>query len=196
MFIFLRLCTNTKEKSHTLSVGKRDKCNSIKGAIIQLPDTPYCTQSECINNILNKLHIDILHGDLESMKEINRYVSTCSFLNDRGTVKKIHTLSDDRIHITLKCMCGNDSHDLCIRKRSFVCQLPTLLAKKDKLDQSNIVLDIKSFIPCLDTSLCYENLPDVCSYIQLVIQKRFLDTHFKTTLNKSVKKMMKYNLRG
>jgi hypothetical protein len=184
-----------KDYTHTLSVGKRDTCSSIKGAIIPLPDIPYCTQSVCINTILNNLHANLLRGDSHCMKEINRYVSTCSFLNDCGTNKTNSTPSNDSINITLKCMCGDDSHDLCIRKRSFVHQLPNLLITKNNLKQPRIVLDLQSFIPCLDTSLCYENLPDVCSYMQFVLQKRFLDRHSKTKLNKSEKKTIQCNLR-
>lgn len=202
--IFHRLCTQMKDHTHTLSVGERDICSSIEGALRPLSNVQYCTQSVCVNTILINLHSKLLHGDTRCMYEINRYVSTCSFLQQCDTNETINTICRDSLKLTLKCICGDSSHDLCICKRNYVHELPIPICpvmKKNLQQPRSVVLDLQSFIPSVDMSLCYENLPDICSCIQYVLQKRFLDRHVKPRISKSEKKSivkagMRCNHRG
>lgn len=169
------------------------------GALVDYGDVPinnYCSESPCLNKRIHDLHMNMLGGVEGAETEIERYIMPCMVLQSMctredddgesgGDVQGVG--SKKRVQymwMKIRCLCRCPEHDIYVRKElgqlHFDVTQPKFLSKATALE-----LVIEDFLPTMRHTFQYRNLPDLGTFLQAVLQKRF----FTTALRKHQEKI-------
>ena len=154
----------------------------------------YCPANPCITRIIHLVHMKILDGVQDADVELNRYLPICSMLikaADSPESSSAAAAAQCTGHgsVTLDCMCGRVSHQIGLKKESYMQQFKlgricTFVQKRviNKVANQRQPLHILigCLIPPMEKAPQYNLLPDLgrCFHAMLT-RKYMMDQHKK-----------------